>query len=186
MQDNLYDSEFPKNLKALKLCNRIYKITFIIYAAFSGMYIFISLYFMLFPIFDPLVLFADGIILQSLYFAAALMGTYKKNSYYAAIAPVFIALSILFLDKFQYIQFVFKLQYTFISIGIAAATVITNKKYKWLEEQFGFPYFSQLIEEQKLDKIQLNIEDPYQRKLDELKKTQSSEMDSISLDESEK
>ena len=48
--------------------------------------------------------------------------------------------------------------------------VIANKKYNWLEQQDGFPYFNVRYRVQEIDNSQWNIKDPYTQKYEQIKK----------------
>lgn len=52
-------------------------------------------------------------------------------------------------------------------------------KYAYLEEQPGFPQFSQRFEEQKFDSIQANIKDEFQQSYEKLIKTSTDKMEEL-------
>ncbi len=69
---------------------------------------------------------------------------------------------------------------TILQIIVAAATIpvciINNRKYRWLEEQPGYPYFNQRFEEQKIDATQHDIKPDYVSRYENMRKTGTAAM----------
>ncbi|WP_455529572.1 hypothetical protein [Ruminococcus sp.] len=47
---------------------------------------------------------------------------------------------------------------------------MANRKYRWLEQQDGFPYFNVRFKDQEIDSSQWNMKDPYTQSFEKLKK----------------
>lgn len=67
----------------------------------------------------------------------------------------------------------------FLCIFSSVVIIFTNKKYKYLEEQPGFPYFNERYEEQKFDSIQTKIKSEYQQNYERRMKTASENMEEL-------
>lgn len=78
---------------------------------------------------------------------------------------------------------------TILQLIVAAATIpvciINNRKYRWLEEQPGYPYFNQRFEEQKMDSLRHEIKPDYVTKYENMRKTETSEMEDFSKGETD-
>ena len=53
------------------------------------------------------------------------------------------------------------------------------KKYRWLEQQDGFPNFEPKLKEYDTNKARRDTKDPYTRKMEERQKTSSGSMDEL-------
>ena len=94
------------------------------------------------------------------------MSTYKKNNILAAASVVLVLIESAF-SRFALVLAPFV-------IAAAVITVIANKKYKWLEQQDGFPYFNSRVRFHEMDRAQWDIKDPYTQQFEELKKRNSN------------
>ncbi|MCR4795937.1 MAG: hypothetical protein K5898_12380 [Ruminococcus sp.] len=73
----------------------------------------------------------------------------------------------------------------FIIVGTAAfINLKINMTYHKLEACDGFPHFNERFFDQEMDRHQRDIKDPYQQKIDSLKRSAADEMSDISLPES--
>ena len=73
----------------------------------------------------------------------------------------------------------------FIIVGIAAVINLKiNMTYHKLETCDGFPHFNERFFDQEMDRHQYDIKDPYQEKIDSLKRSNPNEMSEISLPDS--
>ncbi|WP_024861749.1 hypothetical protein [Ruminococcus flavefaciens] len=61
----------------------------------------------------------------------------------------------------------------------AARNFMNIKKYRWLEQQDGFPQFEPKLKEYDTNKAQRDTKDPYARKMEERQKTSSGSMDEL-------
>ena len=166
-----FEQELAHNRISLAKCKKVYNVVSIIYLGLYGVSLFGSIYFMILSLFDPsyfaLIIINAGVIFTGF------MGAYKKNDLFAALAPL-IALIDLFFSTFAILC-------TPIAIACGVCTIIANRKYRWLEKQYGFPYFNSRFINQVIDRDQWNIKDPYTQQLEELKKNNnnSGKMDEL-------
>lgn len=73
----------------------------------------------------------------------------------------------------------------FIIVGTAALINLkVNMTYHKLETCDGFPHFNERFFDQEMDRHQYGIKDPYQEKIDALKRNNSSEMSDLVLPDS--
>lgn len=125
------------------------------------LYIFAATYLMILSVSgDSLFLFFDGLVFKGAILYCGYMGTYKRDSKYAAAAPIIAAfnsgIGVIFSNNGNYLDMFLlssgpftNLLVFFITIILMALTIYANKLYKWLEEQPGFPHFNERYDEQK-------------------------------------
>lgn len=181
-----YD-EMAKNAVALRKCRKIYNTVSIIYAVICLTYAASQLFMLILTVSnDALYLFFDGIIFKLTLFVFGYLGCYKHQNKFAVLAIITSALNIFiskfgssYFDKFigAYIE-VNPLIFV-VCIIMSVLTFIANRKYEFLSQQFGFPYFNQRHEEHKLDKIQNNIKSEFQQNYERRQKTSSDNMDDL-------
>lgn len=165
--------ELLKNLSELKKCEKVYKWVAIIYICICVPTVFASFYFILLGVNgDPIKLFFNALF-KIAELAAGYLGCYQKDKRFV-FAELFLAVLNLIVSVLGFI-------FLLISILLSILTLTTNKKYHFLEQQEGFPHFNERFEKQKADSIQFNIKNPYQQRLEEIQKTSSDAMDSVSL-----
>ena len=61
----------------------------------------------------------------------------------------------------------------------AVRNFMNIKKYKWLEQQDGFPQFEPRLKEYDMEKVQRNIKDTYTEKMEERQKKSTGSMDEL-------
>ena len=61
----------------------------------------------------------------------------------------------------------------------AVANFLNIKKYRWLEQQDGFPNFEPRLKEYDMDRAQRNIKDPYAQKMEDMDKNNTHEMQEL-------
>lgn len=169
--------ELTRNYASLKKCERAYKLI-------CGIYAILCLAFVITTFsscFNPLglgqftLVFLDGIIFKCAMLVSGYIGVYKKNDRIAVLTPVILLLnSLLFMSSVNFSLFV-------LSAGIAAVNVMADKKYHWLEQQDGFPYFNESLLEQEQHIKQQKIKDEYTLNYERLKKTSADSMGTVNL-----
>lgn len=111
---------------------------------------------------DPFEAFLFYILAPAIMISTGVLGCYKKNNILALVSMVTSFFSL------------------FSIVGVIAfvLTVYSNKIYRFLETQEGFPMFHELHEE----RIKIDHAKEMQEKLEKLKSTESSEMTSYETD----
>ncbi|MCM1314563.1 MAG: hypothetical protein NC040_09065 [Muribaculaceae bacterium] len=172
---------FTENHFALKKCERIYSFIFWAYALSCIPY---ACAIFIYAVLESLILgnildLIRNFLLTLAVFVSGLVSVYKKEPKFTWL-PVIIAfiaeLASGFHDTFS----------LFLGISLVSSILLTlvHKKYRWLEQQEGFPYFNEFFEEQK-NKSALNEHNehidnnPYQQTIIERYKTSSGKMDEI-------
>ena len=157
------EEEYDKNRLSVRRCKRIYNYIAIFYIVIYGLLTFDSLYLSLLSFSFPEL---SGAVLHGCTLAAGYIGVYKQNNFFAAVAPALSILSLPFdlLNKF----------FVPVCVVCTVLNILANKKYHWLEQQDGFPYFNTRFRDQLIDTSQWNIKDPYTQKYEEIKKKENN------------
>lgn len=155
-----YEQECSQNRMMLGRCKKFYNAVSVFYLVTYGLSIFTSAYFMILALFD--LIYVMLIFLNAAILVTGFIGAYKKNDIFPVAASA-LAIIDLFYSRFAVL-------FTPIVIILSVLTIIVNKKYKWLTQQDGFPYFNTRFRDQELDSVQWNIKDPYQQNYEEIKK----------------
>ncbi len=152
-------SALARNRTALKKCAKVYNIVTAVYVISCVAYIAAELYMILLPFdTDPFYLLMNGPVFKGAVLTAGFLGTYKKSTLFAGLAPMIMLINLIlywnadnFFDLFFGVVMPMKIDlvYTIVMIVLGVATMLANAKYHYLEEQEGFPQFSELFEEQK-------------------------------------
>lgn len=167
-----YNLTYTQNLAALKRCEKIYKWVFIFYAAFCVPHIIGAIIFIVItPSHNEIDYLLNGIVFKLILLCLGTMGCYKKNQLLAAAAPVCAAVNLLLYQGLNSMIMT-------LSIPAAILTIMTNRKYKYLEQCEGFPYFNERFESsEELRNSGRNI---YQERYEEIKEKHTSDkMDEI-------
>ncbi len=165
--------EFEVNRRAYKRCMKFYQFvgtTYILFALFFGGY-FLGVYAMMGGI---LILF--DFLIKEIIVAIGYYGIYKRKVFYLIVSLV-VSLMIMILqisDGAIILPFIFTLL-------IIIPTGKVNSKYTYLENQVGFPYFNERVEEKRMDAVGRSIIDPYQAESDQRLMSESDSMDDIDL-----
>lgn len=167
--------------KITKLCNRVS----IIYAALCLPYALAHiLSCLIFPEgFNILYLILDSVIMKSAIFFCGFMSCYKHKNIFV-IYTFLIQLLNLILDNFfktSILDFNFNYLIFIAVIVMSILTFCANKKYEYLENQFGFPHFNERRTNQEFDKKQREIKDEFQQNYERIIKTSSDEMTDMDL-----
>ncbi len=179
-----YD-EMRHNAVSLKRCRRIYNTVSLIYAAVCMVYAASQLFMMILTISnDVFFLLFDGIIFKILLFVFGYLGCYKHQNKFVVLAIATSAVNNLisqfgssYFDKFFGAYFNVNHAIFVACIVMSVLTIIANRKYEFLSQQLGFPYFNQRYEEYKLDATQNNIKSTFQQNYERRQKTSSDSMD---------
>ena len=63
----------------------------------------------------------------------------------------------------------------------AVTNLFVNRKFRWLEQQTGYPYFNIRAVEQDMESQQTKIGRAFQSEYDRMRRTETSEMSDISM-----
>ena len=184
-------NNFGKHRDMLKKCNKVYNAVSIVYVAGCVLYAFAAAYLMLISMNgDILFLLFDGPVSKSAILVCGYLGTYKKNDMLAMAAPCIMIISLFIPEFFHSIGNYFDIFmgivvsnfsingiYLAATVVMAAITILTNRKYRYLEQQEGFPYFNERFEHQRSGGPQYGSS--VREQIEERKKTQHSDMDEI-------
>ena len=160
-----------KNIAMLKKCNKIYDTMFWVYFWSS---IPMAVIRLVYGIIENIALtdgkpfiHAGAVISILLYFACGLMYIHEKENKY-----------LVFLIPITFITSFFSPLHILVTIISVLFLPATHKKYHWLEQQEGFPYFNERFEEKKNSLYEYENNNPYQKVLDRYKES-SGKMDEI-------
>ena len=179
-------AEMARNRQISLLCSRIYK-----YTALPNLFLMAATIFdSLFSAFTSLLsanpnyfvaYLVTGVLLCPGACAMVILCGYTKNNSLGMYAPGPIAVSLLLdllLDAGD-------IGIPLIALIIVLVTVFpvfyANKRYRYLEVQEGFPYFSELLNEQQKKSEELRKTDPYEEAAKKRRLTESSSMNDIML-----
>lgn len=171
------NDEFAHNKMIMKRCNKAYNIIVTIYAGvclfYAGVAVFQILLGATQSAFITFLKFLDGIVFKGALFFCGFMACYKHNTKFTLFAIIIAVINIFIADGLNELIFA-------MTVILSLATVLYNKEYHYLENQFGFPYFNERFEEQNIDTRQREIKDEYQQNYERYMKTSSSDMSDIS------
>lgn len=168
-------SEFQKNRDTLKSCKRIDFIMCIAYFATCFPVAAISFFRGFVFGLETLILLFFGILANIAVFFLGYWGCYRKNIAYSIAAAVVamvsgIVCTVLDAALGEALILVSTSMVGGFNIGTAMFSgllIVLNmyniKRYNYLEEQPGFPYFNDLIEKQKEERRQFEIKSEYEK-----------------------
>ena len=159
MIDMDIEEEYGQKRISYKRCQKCYNIIAIFYVVIFGMIVFAELYlgFLGGSFYTALGAFISGAVL-----VAGFCGAYLHRNIFAVAAPI---LAVFNSTIVPFIAFMAP-----ICVLCTVLNVIANKKYNWLEQQDGFPYFNVRYRVQEIDNSQWNIKDPFTQKYEQIKK----------------
>lgn len=165
-------------LNNLKTIDTIIVIAIFVLNSVPLVYSFIALFV---PTFDVIAILIDGIILKIAHIAAAYIGIYKRSFIVTAAAPLIPTFCILVFSFSGYECTVHDMNIMIapIAVCIMIASLYSNHKYAYLEQQEGFPYFNERFENQKSETIKFNEKNPYSAMSEERKKNESDHMEDL-------
>ena len=189
--------EFSENFKALKRCEMIYNKVSWLYIAMPLMNIFFGIVIMVGASYDALFVLIMQVLIYPFVGYHGWMSCYRKNDFSAMSAPTAIGINCIVLlvasvlvegkifGRVPFNSVLFALVPNVGSLAVSCfscvLTLRVNAKYRWLEQQVGFPYFNERNEEHKMDMRQFDIIDPYQLEINRLKKTSRDDMPEMEL-----
>lgn len=183
-------AELLRNRAVLRSVNSFFNSASIVYAATCIFYAAISIFvIIIFPadsFFDTFFVFLDGIVLKGAVLYFGYQSCYRHNFRMTFLPFVVQAVDFSMMTAVTSagigglpaalgvtIDLILLGMYAFLTILI----VINNKKYKFLEEQEGFPYFNERVEEVKEERRQFETDNPFIKRKKELERNRSENMD---------
>lgn len=169
-----FEEEYKQKRTQMKNVKKTETATFIVFAV--NAVISIWMLFAFFVTLDKLVLLIS--VLGAAASVVGFLSVYRKDSALAIAAGVLLLAEITALFFNDGISL----------LGIAELAVfgyfavrnfLNIKKYRWLEQQDGFPQFEPKLKEYDMDRAERNINDPYARKMEERQKSSTSSMDEL-------
>lgn len=174
-----YNPEYVQNRSMLIRCKKMYTFVAIAYFITCIPFSFISFYTMILTVENNVFsLFLDSVFKVAIFFLGYI-GNYRHNNMYSYYATGVGVLDIIVCGADNYLQSFFIMFDDFNAILLNSyiilciITIRTNKKYAYLEQQEGFPHFSEIFEEQKAMKDR----DVYAERYEEIKKASSGKSD---------
>ncbi|MBQ9956220.1 MAG: hypothetical protein IJO99_01470 [Ruminococcus sp.] len=170
-----YNVTYTKNLSLLNRCRKIYTVVFYAYAFICVPWVLGSLWGIIFTTgHNELYYFIDGIVIKLAVFFCGLMGCYKHDNLFALLAVGIQMISVVISGSV--------ISGIILTVFIVACVIniLTNGKYNWLEQQDGFPYFNERIEQ--TNENFRSGKDIYKEQYDKLREKNSSlssEMDEL-------
>ena len=157
------DEDYGRKRVSLKKCQKIYNIIALYYIIVFAGIAFTEVYIC---VLNGSLTSLIGAFFSIATLAAGFGGVYIHKNIFAIAAPVLCMINTPF--HFECGIFIP------LCIICAVATVLANRKYRWLEDQDGFPYFNVRYRVQEIDKVQWNIKDPYTQNYEEIKKKENN------------
>ena len=149
------------NAVLLKKCKKIHDRVGMIYIVGCILYIFAATFLMILTVAgDVWFLFLDGFVFKGLLMYCGYTGVYKRSDFHALAAPLVALVNLplpAFVNGTNYMDiFLGGVMEGFgmasivltISVILALLTLKANLDYRYLEEQEGFPYFNERVNEQ--------------------------------------
>ncbi|HBB71744.1 MAG TPA: hypothetical protein DCZ71_03965 [Ruminococcus sp.] len=166
-------SDFYKNRSMLKKCEKVHNTVSKVYCVLCALIMLASFLMIVMSISSGEVLKFAGIFLSAgAVWYLGVVGVYKKIDIFSLAAPALALISLL-LAKSVNASFIMGAVSELLFIASVICAVISlpaNMKYRWLEQQYGFPYFNERQTEHELDMIQSDIKDRYAIEVEEIRK----------------
>lgn len=169
-----FEEEYKQNRTQMKKIKKEDTMILIVFAANVAMSLWMLVAFVL--TFNKTALLTAVLGLAAS--AVGFLSAYRKDSALAIAAGVllFAEISALFFSNGISLLGI-------LEIGVfgwfAARNFMNIKKYRWLEQQDGFPQFEPKLKEYDMDRVQRAIKDPYARKMEERQRSSSGSMDEL-------
>lgn len=167
------DDEMMKNMRLMKKCKKTDDRVSMIYILVFGFYVIGALYLTFLGINEGLLTFLDTVILKLAVLVSGYLACYKHNNKFLLFAFGSSAVTIA--------TNVTNILIVFLVVILSLITITNNKLYHYLENQVGFPYFSERFEMQNIDTKQREIKDQYQQRYEQYTKNSSEEMTDVDL-----
>lgn len=169
-----FEEEYKQNRTQMKNVKKTETAAFIVFAVNAVISIWMLVAF--FITLDKMVLLTS--ILGAAASVIGFLSVYRKDSALSIAAGVLLLSEITALFFNEGVSALGLIE--FVVFGYFAARNFLNiKKYRWLEQQDGFPQFEPKLKEYDMDRAERNINDPYARKMEERQKYSSGSMDEI-------
>ncbi|HOA00330.1 hypothetical protein [Ruminococcus sp.] len=168
-----FEEEYKQNRTAMKKCKKTETWIFIVFAvniAVAGFYLFLAISGDLLSIIVSVLGLAGS--------ALGLLSVCKRDSALAIAGGVLVIAEVgvmFFSDGISVLGVVEVAVFTY----FAVANFLNIKKYRWLEQQDGFPNFEPRLKEYDMDRAQRNIKDPYAQKMEDMDKNNTHEMQEL-------
>lgn len=194
----MLEQELLANYRSLKMCRRFYTISMFAYAFFIVGYLLVAVFIMLGTVIqhDALFLVFDAVVFCPLAFFLAMRGCIFKNDFGALMLPICLAANQIILGiarkyvngvmfvffSFRSVDYCFWIHFVvFVVCGVLAViNLFVNRKFRWLEQQVGYPYFNIRYIEQNIDSQQNKIGRAFQSEYERMKRTETDQMSDIS------
>lgn len=177
---NTYD-EMTQNAMIMRKVKRAYNWISGFYVALIGFYFLITLVWSFLKA-DP-HLMLDSIIFKSTLILCGVFSCYKHNNKFIILIIINQFLSLVFEDFVNEYNLINEIIPTAL-IPVCIITIIANKKYAFLSQQYGFPYFNVRNSQQEEERMQYSIKSKYQQNLERIVKNhKSDDMSDIASDE---
>lgn len=192
-----YDDETVKNSALMNKCRRIYNRVSILYAALVVPYALICIISgLLLRTTGSVFILLDSFFLKSALVVCGIAACYKKSSAFVIYAVCIQILSVFvcpaggtFLDVLCG-SLVTGMGFNGILVAVVAVlsgfTLYANKKYHWLEEQYGFPHFNERQIKYDEESFENSIKDKYQRNYESIVKNNFHDMQDLDSRSGEK
>ncbi|WP_028520805.1 hypothetical protein [Ruminococcus flavefaciens] len=168
-----FEEEYKQNRTAMKKVKKTETWIFIVFAvniAVAGFYLFLAISGDLLSIIIAVLGLAGS--------ALGLLSVRKRDSALAIAAGVLVIAEVgvmFFSDGISVLGVVEVAVFTYFAVG----NFLNIKKYRWLEQQDGFPNFEPRLKEYDMDRAQRNIKDPYAQKMEDMHKNNTHEMQEL-------
>lgn len=170
-----------QNAMKMRKVKRIYNWSTGFYVALIGFYLLVALVFSFLKA-DPHLMF-DCLILKSTLILCGVFSCYKHNNKFIILIIINQFLSIIIDDFVNDYNLINEIIPTAL-IPVCVITIIANKKYAFLSQQYGFPYFNVRNSQQEEERMKYSIKSKYQQNLERIVKNhKSDDMSDISSDE---
>lgn len=166
-----YDDEIVKNAALMNKCRRIYNRVSILYAAVFIPYTLMCIILGLLGM--NAVILCDSLFLKPPVIICGIMACYKKNNKFLIyVICIQIISAFVHPGGDTFIDVLFGSLITGVGFNVILAvlagvlsgfTIYANKKYHWLEEQYGFPHFNERQIRYDEESLENSIKDKYQR-----------------------
>lgn len=168
-----YDMEH--NAVLLKRCHKIYNTITIIYASICIPYALSQIFagILFYDMFNPISVIFDSLLCKSALLVCGFLACYKHNNKFILFALLIQTINILITNGSLNICLFY------IVIILSGFTVYANKKYQYLTEQFGFPYFNERIEEKNFEYRKSKLKTEFQQNYERYKMQSSDSMINI-------
>lgn len=183
-------NKMSKNRADMNRCERMYRRVSAVYVLACGFYILAdALLFLMSMNGDLLYLLLNGLVFKGAVLAAGFLGTYRKSNLFAGAAPLIMLFNTVlfwnaddYFDKFLGGLLGIKINAVYLaaSVVLAVLTIISNAKYRYLEQQEGFPQFSEVFEQQKTGKPQYGL--TFEERVEQIRKSARSDMEELSAE----